>query len=389
MSESASMHIRYYVIVIFSLPQFKIYSPHLLTTAGQLRILDMACGKGGDLGKWIRYKPTLYVGMDVARQSLKDLTERILASSNWNGVPVVLVEADLANIDETFRSAPLVWTSKDKRWKHDEEVAEQLSRSQFDVVSMQFALHYMARSEDTMRRFLFFIASKLRPGGQFIATAVDARVVCEMLMGNSEEIDGGASRKCTLKDKRGRELLRITFPGGVFKQILRRNANVRENGSSFGIMYNFVLAEKGSCEDCAVEAPEWLLPLPELVRLADEAGLGLVRAENFHEFYEARTTGPFVPKGFSLVVCVFDEYMCPITYTLGQIFKCTRTTFAPFWFLLPQHVYAHDPLPVSCTFVVVTFAHLHFSSLDRNLMDMLNGTHATNYRYLPIPCILT
>ncbi len=305
-----------------------------MTTAGQLRILDLACGKGGDLGKWTRYKPTFYVGIDGAQQSLKDLTNRMLAGSHWNGVPVVLVEADLANIDETFRSAPLVWTSKHKRWRHDEEVAEQLSHSQFDVVSMQFALHYMARSEDTMRRLLFFIASKLRPGGQFIATTVDARVLCEMLMGNSEEIDGGASRKCTHIDKRGRELLRITFPGGVFKQILRRNANVRENGSSFGIMYNFVLAEKENSEDFAVDAPEWLLPLPELVRLADEVGLDLDRAENFHEFYETRTTGPFVPKGSSLVVCVFDEYMCPITYTLKQIFKCTRTTFVPFWFFI-------------------------------------------------------
>ncbi len=279
--------------LLFPTSTLNILSP-FLTTTGQLRILDMACGKGGDLGKWIRYKPTFYVGIDVAQQSLKDLTERILAGSNWNGVPVVLIEADLANIDEAFRSAPLVWTSNDKRWRNDQEVAEQMYHYQFDVVSMQFALHYMARSEDTMRKFLFFIASKLRPGGQFITTTVDARVVCEMLMGNSEETDGGKSRKCTLKDKRGRELLRLTFPGGVFEQILRRNANERESGSSFGIMYNFVLAEKGTCEDCAVEAPEWLLPLPELVRLADEAGLDLVSAENFHEFYENRTTGLFV-----------------------------------------------------------------------------------------------
>ena len=51
-----------------------------------LRILDLACGKGGDLGKWIIHqrfaRGSNYVGVDVARGSLKDAAIRARALRN-------------------------------------------------------------------------------------------------------------------------------------------------------------------------------------------------------------------------------------------------------------------------------------------------------------------
>lgn len=45
---------------------------------GGMRVLDLACGKGGDLGKWVHHKRGIqnYVGVDVARGSLKDAAIR-------------------------------------------------------------------------------------------------------------------------------------------------------------------------------------------------------------------------------------------------------------------------------------------------------------------------
>ena len=40
-------------------------------------ILDLACGKGGDLGKFIRAAPGRYVGVDIAKTSLEDAVERL------------------------------------------------------------------------------------------------------------------------------------------------------------------------------------------------------------------------------------------------------------------------------------------------------------------------
>jgi mRNA (guanine-N7-)-methyltransferase len=47
-------------------------------TKHPLRVLDLACGKGGDLGKWVLHKRGIgnYVGIDVARGSLGDAAVR-------------------------------------------------------------------------------------------------------------------------------------------------------------------------------------------------------------------------------------------------------------------------------------------------------------------------
>lgn len=49
------------------------------TTKAGLRVLDLACGKGGDLGKWAAHPDGVekYVGSDIAFGSLEHLVERM------------------------------------------------------------------------------------------------------------------------------------------------------------------------------------------------------------------------------------------------------------------------------------------------------------------------
>jgi len=44
----------------------------------------------------------------------------------------------------------------------------------FDIVSTQFALHYMFESENKLRGYLHNVSTKLEEGGLFIGTTVDA-----------------------------------------------------------------------------------------------------------------------------------------------------------------------------------------------------------------------
>ena len=52
----------------------------------------------------------------------------------------------------------------------------------FDVVSIQFAIHYMMSTRKRARRFFNTVSSLLDIGGNLIATTIDARVVVEKLM---------------------------------------------------------------------------------------------------------------------------------------------------------------------------------------------------------------
>src|SRR5690606_16430051 len=48
------------------------------------------------------------------------------------------------------------------------------SEISFDVVSMQFCLHYSFESEEKARMMLKNVTEKLKPGGKFIGTIPDA-----------------------------------------------------------------------------------------------------------------------------------------------------------------------------------------------------------------------
>lgn len=54
------------------------------------------------------------------------------------------------------------------------------------------------------------------------------------------------------------------------------------------VPWNGRVCQEGGASSDAVNAPEWLIPLPYLVRLAGDVGLELEYARNFHEFIEER-----------------------------------------------------------------------------------------------------
>lgn len=69
------------------LPTSQLISKASKDTANAgLRVLDLACGKGGDLGKWASHPDGVekYVGSDIAFGSLEHLVERMASESCLN-----------------------------------------------------------------------------------------------------------------------------------------------------------------------------------------------------------------------------------------------------------------------------------------------------------------
>jgi mRNA (guanine-N7-)-methyltransferase len=177
----------------------------------------------------------------------------------------------------------------------------------FDVVSIQFAIHYMMSSRTRARRFFQTVSELLEVGGNLIATTIDARVVVQHLMNLGLDLhfdDDG-----TTKGKRpesnddgdddalirvGNGACQIRFPMDKVRRIFakRTNGNKDDLDDLFGLEYTFTLVEGSEHSrgvGDAVNLPEWLTPLPVLTSLAEEAGLVLEYAHNFHEFYAVRS----------------------------------------------------------------------------------------------------
>jgi mRNA (guanine-N7-)-methyltransferase len=167
--------------------------------SGSLRVLDLACGKGGDLGKWVRRGVSNYVGVDVARGSLHDAARRALRMKG-KLKRCTFTCADLGTDVPGRPRLPgrppqelLSWSlgpESDFSRQCDDEPNFQLvqgggisEKERFDVVSIQFGIHYMMSSQKRASRFFHTVSQLLDVGGNLIVTTVDARVVLEHLMG--------------------------------------------------------------------------------------------------------------------------------------------------------------------------------------------------------------
>ena len=269
----------------------------------ELEVLDLACGKGGDFTKWRevsrRYPIARYVGVDIAKSSLVDAIGRYHQDKHIRGAlgsTLTLACADLGGTD-LVEDEVEVWEATEDRWEKRPLLDEE---DTFDCITMQFALHYMFETEGRARRFLQVVAKHLRKGGSFIATTVDARVVVEMLAGLGRKEggreDGGGGEGgwvARLVDEGKRELCRLQVDEATYQQLFRPAGGGREGGKEeetpfCGLRYKFLLRD-GSEEDGAadaVNAPEWMIPLPFLEAAAKEYGLKLEQAQNFHELVE-------------------------------------------------------------------------------------------------------
>ncbi|KAK9092179.1 hypothetical protein Syun_027090 [Stephania yunnanensis] len=198
-------------------------------------VLDLACGKGGDLIKWDKAKIGYYVGIDIAEGSIEDCRTR------YNG------DADPQQRRKKF-TFPARLICGDCFEVQLDRVLE--DDAPFDICSCQFAMHYSWSTEARARRALANVSALLRPGGTFIGTMPDANVIIRKL----------------------REAEGLVFGNSVYWIRFDEEHADKKFGSSnpFGIKYKFHLED-------AVDCPEWIVPFHVFKSLAEE---------NAHEFVD-------------------------------------------------------------------------------------------------------
>jgi SAM-dependent methyltransferase len=167
-------------------------------------LLEMACGRGADISRWLKAGFSLIVGVDKANDNIVNAKGGVY--SRWdrstfkmNGRP----RAAFVTLDATTRMfAP-----------HDELKAAAAAAGQtelvnalwalpgpgadiaaleplrgamtrgFDLVACQFSIHYMFVDSDTLDRFIANVARMTRSGGRFVGTTFDGDLVAAGLSG--------------------------------------------------------------------------------------------------------------------------------------------------------------------------------------------------------------
>lgn len=179
------------------------------------RVLDMGCGKGGDIAKWDRQRIAEYVGLDIADKSIRDFQDRINERNRRLTYRTELHAFDCFN-------API-----------GSILSPQQLDPMFDTVSMQFCIHYAFENASKVRMMLENVSRYLRPGGTFFGTTVSDRKLLERL----EQVPPSASQP--------------VFGNQYYNVVFRE----REHKGVFGHAYRFQLTD--AIDDCEEYVVDW------------------------------------------------------------------------------------------------------------------------------------
>ncbi|KAI9566486.1 mRNA capping enzyme-domain-containing protein [Boletus coccyginus] len=205
---------------------------------GRGKVLDLGCGKGGDLTKWAKAQVRELVCADIADVSVTQARER------WQGMPFPKFDAAFAAIDcytePLSKAFPL----------------ERLAQP-FDVVSMQFCMHYAFETSQKARCMLRNVSQYLRKGGVFLGTIPNADQLLERL----DALPPSATN--------------LSFGNAVY----RIRFEDRQSRPLFGHRYYFFL------KDAVEDVPEYIVDWDNFVGLAAEYSLYPIYKEEFHQIF--------------------------------------------------------------------------------------------------------
>ncbi|EHK23813.1 uncharacterized protein TRIVIDRAFT_67466 [Trichoderma virens Gv29-8] len=287
----------------------------------ELLVLDIGCGKGGDLSKWQQAPQPiqLYVGLDPANVSIEQARDRYRQMGSRGGrggrggrhnrPPPRLFDARF-HVKDCYTESI-----------EDVEIVRQvgfdpstMNRRGFDVVSMMFCMHYAFESENNARTMLRNVAGALKKGGRFIGCIPNSDVLGERVRAFNAKMaakreakeaedkaakengDGSTTPTSTpppaaepedgeLEEGEaeptaewGNSIYRVRFPGktpddGVFRP-------------AFGWKYNFFL------DEAVEEVPEYVVPWEAFRALAEDFNLELQFQRPFLEIWETEKDDP-------------------------------------------------------------------------------------------------
>jgi hypothetical protein len=177
-------------------------------------VLDICCGKAGDLNKWIKAKFSKVLGFDVVRDNIENRTNGAYARTSDAAKRKMFDEAktqfayftadaskkinseyieSMEDVDDKYITKIMWGLTK------PQQIREQILhkyynfvKDGFDVVSCQFCIHYFFENEQTLDNFVYNVGTYLKKGGYFIGTCIDGHAIKDKLRGKAtnENIQG-------------------------------------------------------------------------------------------------------------------------------------------------------------------------------------------------------
>ncbi|KAJ3331506.1 hypothetical protein HDU93_009651 [Gonapodya sp. JEL0774] len=252
-----------------------------------LSLLDLACGRCGDLQKWFSHSVLgAVVGVDNHEPSLVEAQRRIAqhvsdlsaatfhGKAVWSGPRVSLFRGDLTT-------------------QHIKDIVPGFRDALFDIVTCNFALHFFAKTEAEFDRFLDGVARSLRGGGVFLCMLFDGALVSRSI-----HTAGGISyirRAPVPGNMRAAGLdhrdCGVDFDSEALYAPEKSFAITREGNNTTELVRVCVTGDEGNIMEA--ETLEALVYVDDLVRRAKAHGLELENTEVFGVIHDTGIADSF------------------------------------------------------------------------------------------------
>ena len=150
-------------------------------------VLDLACGRGGDLNKWQDAHVRFVLAIDLSLPNLADAQYNRAPQLEKDPRYPLEIHWIWGDVREPIFNGQ---AGRDARAQADlESLMVKRRVASFDIVSCQFAFHYFTENEDLLEQVLWNVSTNLKPNGLFIGTTLDGEQVFKQL-GKTKELRG-------------------------------------------------------------------------------------------------------------------------------------------------------------------------------------------------------
>jgi SAM-dependent methyltransferase len=179
-----------------------------VSCSGRVSVLDLGCGRGGDLRKWASLRLKSYTGVDASAPSIEEASAR----------HATLVAQGQSSLKAGFQVADLL----------SEPLA--VAEESVDIVSSMFFLQFSFSSRASAQRVLDEAARVLKPGGVLCCLLPDGDMVHSLLTERRGTSSFGHFK-----------LTRCPWDGAA---------------APFGLAYNYCLSSAGWCTEYLVSSAQ-------------------------------------------------------------------------------------------------------------------------------------
>lgn len=243
-----------------------------------IQVLDLCCGRGGDLQKWKNLQPvSLLVLVDSCFEAVAEAAARysvgaglstkiVSGRPGFPGIPAKFYVRDCFERSGMHNLLRSVAATTEKL---------SLPQAQFDIVSCQFSMHYGFSDETRVRAFLSNVSDALiSGGGVFVGTTVDDRRL--------------ASLRKMHGDRFGNSVYQVDFSVGA-ATVKEQSGNSSDGGDDRQQQSNGLYGDAYSIsvEHSVESQTEYVVHWKNFVQLAQsDYDLSLVETNNFLEAFD-------------------------------------------------------------------------------------------------------